>query len=136
MPNQESSENVDISSREGGATWRRWGFLSRALRKTLFRSYVDVLLAFVPIGIAAGIFGWPAKVTFPLNFLAIIPLASTITFSIDELALGVGHRFGRLMKAASCNAVEFIVRILFQYRDSICTLLTRIFCPRRSALLP
>jgi Ca2+:H+ antiporter len=68
-----------------------------------------VLLVFVPIGIAAGFLGWPAAVVFLLNFLAIIPLAPIIAFSIDELALGVGHVFGKFLKATSGNAVEMTV---------------------------
>jgi Ca2+:H+ antiporter len=82
------------------------------MRRTLFCSYMTVLLVFVSNGIAAGFLGWPVEAVFFLNFLAIILLAPIIAFSIDELALGVGHAFGRLMKAISCNAVEMIVRYL------------------------
>lgn len=88
-----------------------------AIRRTVFSGgYTNVLLVFVPIGIAAGTFGWPAKAIFVLNFLAIIPLAPLITFSIDELSPSVGHAFGELMKPTSGNAIEMIVGIIAVFR--------------------
>ena len=113
MSDLPADENSDMPLREGGQPTEpfRW-HISRAIRRTLFNGYTNVLLVFVPIGIAAGTFDWPAEAVFILNFLAIIPLAPLITFSIDELSLSVGHAFGELMKPTSGNAVEMIVRCL------------------------
>ncbi|KAE9379876.1 vacuolar calcium ion transporter /H(+) exchanger [Stipitochalara longipes BDJ] len=86
--------------------------IPRALNTILSGRYTNRLLVFVPIGIAAGTLGWPVEAIFALNFLAIIPLAPLITFSIDELSPSVGHAFGELMKPTSGNAVEMIVAII------------------------
>ena len=102
-------ENVSIRPVE---PFRERFHLSRVIRRTLSSSYTNVLLVFVPLGIAAGTFGWPVQAVFILNFLALIPLAPLITFSIDELSLSVGHAFGELVKPTSGNAVEMIVRHL------------------------
>ncbi|PMD33456.1 hypothetical protein L207DRAFT_639559 [Hyaloscypha variabilis F] len=89
----------------------RW-HIPRALKTAVSGRSPNGLLVFVPIGIAAGTFGWSAKAVFALNFLAIIPLAPLITFSIDELSPSLGHAFGELMKPTSGNAVELIVAII------------------------
>ncbi|KAK6500085.1 hypothetical protein TWF481_010442 [Arthrobotrys musiformis] len=81
------------------------------IRNTIFSRYTNILLAFVPLGLAAGAFSQPAVAVFALNFLAIVPLAPLITLSIDELLSGVGHNFGKLMKPTSGNLVEMIVGI-------------------------
>jgi Ca2+:H+ antiporter len=114
MSDQPADLNIDIPLRDGGrpAEPFRW-HISQAIRRTLFGSYINVLLVFVPIGIAAGTFSWPAEAVFVLNFLAIIPLAPVITFSIDRLSPSVGHAFGELIKPTSSNAVEMIVRCLY-----------------------
>ena len=52
----------------------------------------------------------PAAV-FVLNFLAIIPLASVISFATEELSTELGHTLGGLMNATFGNAVELIVRV-------------------------
>jgi Ca2+:H+ antiporter len=114
MSDLPADENIDLPLREEGRPAEPfWFHLSRTIRRTLFSGYTNVLLVFVPIGIAAGTFGWPAEAVFALNFLAIIPLAPLITFSIDELSPSVGHAFGELMKPTSGNAVEMIVRYLY-----------------------
>jgi Ca2+:H+ antiporter len=115
MSDLPADENIDMPLREADrpADPSFWFHLSSAIRRTFFGSYINVLLVFVPIGIAAGTFGWPAQAVFVLNFLAIIPLAPLITFSIDELSPNVGYAFGELMKPTSGNAVETIVRYLY-----------------------
>jgi Ca2+:H+ antiporter len=49
---------------------------------------------------------------FTLNFLAIFPLASLLSFSTDELSACVGQTFGGLLNATMGNAVELIVSYL------------------------
>jgi hypothetical protein len=113
MSDLPADENIDMHLHEGGrpAEPFRW-HISHATKRLLFSGYTNVLLVFVPIGIAAGTFGWPAEAVFVLNFLAIIPLAPLITFSIDKLSPNVGHAFGGLMKPTSGNMVEMIVSCL------------------------
>lgn len=79
---------------------------------TLVSNYVNVLLVFVPIGIVAGILAWNPTVVFVLNFIAIIPLASLLSFATEELSAKLGQTLGGLMNATFGNAVELIVSIV------------------------
>ncbi|RLL93143.1 hypothetical protein CFD26_100271 [Aspergillus turcosus] len=79
---------------------------------TLVRDYVNVLLVFVPLGIISGALHWDSTVVFSLNFLAIIPLASLLSFATEELAATMGQALGGLMNATFGNAVELIVSII------------------------
>ncbi|PLB41908.1 calcium/proton exchanger [Aspergillus candidus] len=79
---------------------------------TLVRDYVNVLLVFVPLGIIAGGLHWDSTVVFTLNFIAIIPLASLLSFATEELAAVMGQAMGGLMNATFGNAVELIVSII------------------------
>ena len=80
--------------------------------QTLTSNYVNVLLIFVPLGIISGAVGWSPTATFILNFLAIIPLASLLSFATEELSFKLGQTLGGLLNATFGNAVELIVRIL------------------------
>lgn len=99
--------------------WVRWPanvvYLTWA---TLASNYVNVLLVFVPLGIVSGVLQWSSVTVFVLNFLAIIPLASLLSFATEELAAVMGQTLGGLMNATFGNAVELIVRRLpVQYID-------------------
>jgi Ca2+:H+ antiporter len=76
---------------------------------TLASNYVNVLLVFVPLGIIAGAVGWNPTLVFVLNFLAIMPLASLLSFATEELSAKLGETIGGLMNATFGNAVELIV---------------------------
>ncbi|GIJ84486.1 hypothetical protein Asppvi_003333 [Aspergillus pseudoviridinutans] len=78
----------------------------------LVRDYVNVLLVFVPLGIISGALHWDSTAVFSLNFLAIIPLASLLSFATEELAATMGQALGGLMNATFGNAVELIVSII------------------------
>lgn len=91
--------------------WVRWPMhVVRLAWLTLVRDYVNVLLIFVPLGIIAGALGWDSTAVFVLNFFAIIPLASMLSFATEELAATMGQALGGLMNATFGNAVELIVR--------------------------
>jgi Ca2+:H+ antiporter len=75
----------------------------------LASNYVNVLLVFVPLGIVSGALGWNASLVFCLNFVAIIPLASLLSFATEELSAKLGETIGGLMNASFGNAVELIV---------------------------
>lgn len=81
------------------------------LTATLSYSYSNLLLFCVPLGIAAAELGWSPVVVFTLNFLAMFPLASILTFSTEQLAAEVGSVLGGLINATFGNAVEMIVSI-------------------------
>ncbi|KAI4135993.1 MAG: hypothetical protein LQ347_000170 [Umbilicaria vellea] len=91
--------------------WVRWpAYTAWATKKTLLRNYINALLVFVPLGIIAGAMGWNATAVFVLNFLAIIPLASLLSFATEELSVKLGQTLGGLLNATFGNAVELIVR--------------------------
>ncbi|KAL4963802.1 calcium/proton exchanger [Aspergillus stella-maris] len=93
--------------------WTNWP--SQAVRltwATLTRDYVNILLVFVPIGIVAGALKLNSTVVFTMNFLAIVPLASLLSFATEELAATLGQALGGLMNATFGNAVELIVSII------------------------
>jgi Sodium/calcium exchanger protein len=89
--------------------------LSAVLRDTklvLFNNYVNVLLVFLPVGIIAGALHWNAVLVFVFNFLAIMALASLLSFGTEELAKKVGQTIGGLLNASFGNATELIVSIV------------------------
>jgi Ca2+:H+ antiporter len=92
--------------------WVAWPVhVVRLTWKTLVRDYVNLLLVMVPLGIVAGALGWDSTAVFTLNFFAIIPLASLLSFATEELAATMGQALGGLMNATFGNAVELIVSL-------------------------
>lgn len=90
--------------------WVRWPQqVVRLTWLTLVRDYVNLLLVFVPLGMIAGFLHWNSTAIFVLNFFAIIPLASLLSFATEELAGTMGQALGGLMNATFGNAVELIV---------------------------
>ncbi|CAK7201450.1 Vacuolar calcium ion transporter [Sporothrix eucalyptigena] len=81
-------------------------------KATLYSSPVNILLFFVPFGIAAGALGWSAATVFTLNFFAIIPLAAVLSFATEEISVRLGESMGGLLNATFGNAVELIVSIV------------------------
>ena len=97
--------------------WVRWPINTLYLTyKTLGSNYINVLLVFVPLGIIAGAIGWSPTAIFVLNFLAIIPLASLLSFATEELSMKLGETLGGLLNATFGNAVELIVRMAIGQR--------------------
>lgn len=82
------------------------------LRTIICSNYVNVLLVFMPLGIISGALSWPASLTFVLNFLAIMALASLLSFATEELSKKVGQTIGGLLNASFGNATELIVSIV------------------------
>ncbi|UKZ75617.1 hypothetical protein TrVFT333_003305 [Trichoderma virens FT-333] len=81
------------------------------LSSTIQCSRTNALLFCVPLGLMGPGWGWPASVVFLLNFLAMLPLASILTFATEQLAAVVGSVAGGLINATFGNAVEMIVGI-------------------------
>lgn len=69
------------------------------LRATLFNSWINVLLIFVPIGIAVNFANVPEVGVFVINFVAIIPLAAMLSYATEEIALRTGETIGGLLNA-------------------------------------
>lgn len=85
-----------------------------------FSSWINVLLIFVPVGIALGALvkakGDAAPVSpsvvFAINAIAIIPLASMLSFATESVATKLGDTIGALLNVTFGNAVELIIFII------------------------
>ena len=80
--------------------------------KAVMGSWINLLLIFVPIGIALHFVKVDPVAVFVCNFVAIIPLAALLSYSTEELALYIGEVMGGLLNATFGNAVELIVGII------------------------
>ena len=83
------------------------------LKSILFASYVNVLLVFVPIGIAAKAAHLSAGIIFGMNAIAIIPLAGLLSHATESVAKRMGDTVGALMNVTFGNAVELIILYVF-----------------------
>lgn len=81
-------------------------------KKIIFSSAINILLAFVFIGLICGKLQLDPILVFATNFLAIIPLASVLAFSTDEIADKAGSTIGGLLNASFGNAVEVIISVI------------------------
>lgn len=84
----------------------------RAVELTMRSSVVNYLLVFVPLGILSGVLEWGSNFTFWLNFFAIVPLASVLSYATEEISNYVGETAGGLINATFGNAVELIVSLI------------------------
>ena len=70
------------------------------LRATLLNSWINILLIFVPIGIAVNYAPSVPRVgVFVINFIAIIPLAAMLSYATEEIAIRTGETIGGLLNA-------------------------------------
>jgi Ca2+:H+ antiporter len=70
------------------------------IRRTLFNSWLNVLLVAAPVGIAINYVDSVGGVAvFIVNFIAIIPLAAMLSFATEEIALRTGETLGGLLNA-------------------------------------
>lgn len=82
----------------------------RNVRAVLLHSWVNVLLVFVPAGIAVqAIPGVHVGVVFALNCVAIVPLAGLLSHATESVACKLGDTVGALLNVTFGNAVELII---------------------------
>lgn len=89
----------------------------RSLKVIIFSSYINILLVFVPVGIALGALhrtqgdSSPISPTviFAVNAVAIIPLAYLLGFATESVARKMGDKIGALLNVTFGNAVELII---------------------------
>lgn len=77
-----------------------------------------LLLALVPVAIAADLLGWPPAVIFGAAALGVVPLASFLGQATEELAARAGPRVGGLLNATLGNSAELIIAI-FAIREGL-----------------
>lgn len=91
----------------------------RDLKRIIFSSWINWLLIFVPVAIILGaLVDWghhdfiSPNVVFALNAIAIIPLASLLSYATESVAIRLGDTVGALMNVTFGNAVELIIFII------------------------
>jgi len=83
------------------------------IQRTLFGSWINILLIAAPAGIAINYIHSVNRVAvFIVNFIAIVPLAAMLSFATEEIALRTGETLGGLLNATFGNAVELIVAVI------------------------
>lgn len=81
-------------------------------KNALTHSWINVLLVFVPVGIAVKVAGLSAEIVFSMNAIAIIPLAGLLAHATEVVAARVGDALGALLNVSFGNAVELILFII------------------------
>ncbi|KAL8928593.1 MAG: hypothetical protein Q9208_001827 [Pyrenodesmia sp. 3 TL-2023] len=105
--------NVSNNAEKGkgkpkGPVWRRF---YNTLKKICLSSWINVLLVFVPIGIACNLGRVNPTLIFAMNAIAIIPLAGMLSFATESVAHRLGDTLGALLNVSFGNAVELIIFI-------------------------
>ncbi|KAK5078557.1 hypothetical protein LTR64_003030 [Lithohypha guttulata] len=108
-----------------------WG----QFRAVVFGSWINVLLIFSPIGIALHFAHANDIAIFVVNFIAIIPLAGTLSYATEEIALRTGEVLGGLLNATFGNAVELIVSIIALFQNQFLIVQTSLLGSMLSNLL-
>jgi Ca2+:H+ antiporter len=74
--------------------------------------YLNLLLIFGVVAIAAELLGWSPLIVFVASSLAMIPLAGLMGEATEVLALHTGPRLGGLLNATLGNAAELIITVM------------------------
>ncbi|KAM0192582.1 hypothetical protein ACHAPA_001229 [Fusarium lateritium] len=115
-PSQEENPSSNTTSKKTGFVAE----VKRSVRIAVTYSWLNVLLIFVPVGIAvAQIDGINGAIVFSLNAVAIIPLAGLLAFATESVASKMGDAMGALLNVTFGNAVELIIFILALTKDEI-----------------
>ncbi|PNS18868.1 Vacuolar calcium ion transporter [Sphaceloma murrayae] len=109
--------------------------IGKQLRVVLFGSWINVLLLAVPVSFAVNYAEVDGRVIFVVAFIAIIPLAATLSFATEELAMYVGQTLGGLLNATFGNATELIVSIIALSQKKILIVQTSLIGSMLSNLL-
>jgi Ca2+:H+ antiporter len=83
-------------------------------KSIILSSYINVLLVFVPVGIAAKAANLSPGIIFGMNAIAIIPLAGLLSHATESVAKRMGDTVGALMNVTFGNAVELIILYVSQ----------------------
>ena len=75
----------------------------------ILSSYINILLVFVPVGIAAKAANLSPGLIFGMNAIAIVPLAGLLSHATESVAKRMGDTIGALMNITFGNAVELII---------------------------
>ncbi|KAJ4237085.1 hypothetical protein NW759_000206 [Fusarium solani] len=110
-------------SEENTNTAKKGTFIDEIRRNTWLAvtySWLNVLLIFVPVGIAVSqVDGIHGGVVFAMNAIAIIPLAGLLAFATESVARKMGDALGALLNVTFGNAVELIIFIIALVKNEI-----------------
>jgi len=82
-------------------------------KKSLTRSWFNLLLLFVPVGIAVNFAKLNPEIIFAMNAIAIVPLAGLLTYATETVAKKLGDTWGALLNVSFGNAVELIILYVY-----------------------
>lgn len=80
--------------------------------------YLLLLLVCIPVAVVSAFLDWNPVITFSAAAVGVVPLASLIGKSTEELAIRTGPRVGGLLNATMGNAAEVIIAI-FAIREGL-----------------
>jgi Ca2+:H+ antiporter len=81
-----------------------------SIRYAFSRSWLTLLLIFVPFGIMSHVAGIKNNtIIFALNAIAIIPLTELLTFATENVSQNLGVGLGSLLNITFGNLVEFVI---------------------------
>ncbi|KAF4451063.1 hypothetical protein F53441_5885 [Fusarium austroafricanum] len=120
----ETPNKAEESSQENPNTTSRINRFFTEVKRTfiisIFHSWLNILLIFVPVGIAVSqVNGISGGIVFGLNAIAIIPLAGLLAFATESVARKMGDALGALLNVTFGNAVELIIFILALTKNEI-----------------
>ncbi|KAJ5773632.1 hypothetical protein N7457_008528 [Penicillium paradoxum] len=88
-------------------------------KDAICHSWVNVLLVFVPVGIACEAAGLNPAIVFAMNAVAVIPLAGLLSHATESVASRLGDTIGALINVTFGNAVELIIFIIALVKNEI-----------------
>ena len=88
-------------------------------KNAICHSWINVLLIFVPIGIAAEAAHLSPTIVFAMNAVAIVPLAGLLSHATESVASRLGDTLGALLNVSFGNAVELIIFIIALVKNEI-----------------
>jgi Ca2+:H+ antiporter len=81
----------------------------RHTKNAILHSYINLLLVFVPLGIAVKAAGLSPTIVFAMNAIAVVPLAGLLAHATEAVASRLGDTLGALLNVSFGNAVELII---------------------------
>ncbi|KAJ5885426.1 Sodium/calcium exchanger membrane region [Penicillium taxi] len=112
--NEEKSKQPMLLRMRNGS--KRFGLHTK---DAIFHSWVNILLVFVPVGIAVKAVGLSPAIIFAMNAVAIIPLAGLLSHATESVACRLGDTIGALINVTFGNAVELIIFIIALVKNEI-----------------
>ena len=95
---------------DGDIESKNWMYRAYLVTKMIiFSSWMNILLVFVPVGIALHFAHVKPTAVFVVNAIAIVPLAGLLGYATESVARKMGDTIGALMNVTFGNAVELII---------------------------